>query len=269
MLDHKYTNANLRLAHLKGNDRVRALLSKRACEQHDYMLLLGHVTRTVSGPCDDMFGNSYGYVESKKFHEIEEPDEKTLDIDLIVNENGTQFAKDVPMKISDIIQPLFFEERDPDKEDYEGYTGNEGVSATHFYHDTCMILVPKRCSIDFSFIKASKKAANVPAWLWRLVQEHENESTDSRRTDILRLCHLIITDLVKQAGWYPRYYSHPRTGDDPDELVKLVLKVALRMKEPEIIEQTARLMTIPMPLKVFKYIGTLLQHLQWNQIVPA
>lgn len=27
-------------------------------------------------------------------------------------------------------------ERDPDDEDYEGYTGNAGASATHWYRDT-------------------------------------------------------------------------------------------------------------------------------------
>lgn len=35
-----------------------------------------------------------------------------------------------------IVQPDLYEsDREPDDEDFEGYTGNEGASATHWYRD--------------------------------------------------------------------------------------------------------------------------------------
>lgn len=41
LLDHKYTDADLCLAHLKGKDRAKAMLAKETCEAKGFKLFLG------------------------------------------------------------------------------------------------------------------------------------------------------------------------------------------------------------------------------------
>ena len=49
--------------------------------------------------------------------------------------DGTLLAKNIALAEDNFIQEKVFD-RDPDKEDYEGYMGNSGPDATHFYHDS-------------------------------------------------------------------------------------------------------------------------------------
>ena len=46
-----------------------------------------------------------------------------------------EVARDIELNISDFLYTDAFD-RDPDDEEYEGYTGNEGASATHIYRET-------------------------------------------------------------------------------------------------------------------------------------
>ena len=47
--------------------------------------------------------------------------------------------KGIPINEKDIVQDDPFD-RAPDEEDYEGYIGNAGSSATHFYRNSCRVL---------------------------------------------------------------------------------------------------------------------------------
>lgn len=48
--------------------------------------------------------------------------------------DGILLAKNVALAEDNFIQEVL--DRDPDKEDYEGYMGNSGPDATHFYQDS-------------------------------------------------------------------------------------------------------------------------------------
>ena len=52
--------------------------------------------------------------------------------------DGTLLAKNIALSEVNLVQENVFD-RAPDKEDYEGYMGNSGPDATHFYHDTVRI----------------------------------------------------------------------------------------------------------------------------------
>ena len=49
--------------------------------------------------------------------------------------DGTLLAKNIALSEVNLVQDNIFD-RDPDKEDYQGYMGNWGPEATHFYHNT-------------------------------------------------------------------------------------------------------------------------------------
>lgn len=50
--------------------------------------------------------------------------------------DGQEIARDVYFDEDNIVQEDPFAESMPDKEEFEGHTGNEGSSTTHFYHRT-------------------------------------------------------------------------------------------------------------------------------------
>jgi hypothetical protein len=50
--------------------------------------------------------------------------------------NGNLVTEKVNINEEDFLEENPFKDKKPDDEDYSGFTGNEGVSATHWYRDT-------------------------------------------------------------------------------------------------------------------------------------
>ena len=145
-LDHKYTEANLSLNRLKSLDKLRAGYLRDACAKAGICFYLASMERSMSGCCDEdddggygRYGGCGGYgrrrCDPDDYHIIEELTEESLALKRLVEADGHFFAEDVSVSEDDIAQEDPFE-RSPDEEDYEGYTGNAGASATHWYRDT-------------------------------------------------------------------------------------------------------------------------------------
>lgn len=56
----------------------------------------------------------------------------------MVDLDGHVLGQEITIQEDDIVQEDPFE-RGPDDEDYEGYTGNVGASAPHWYRDTVSV----------------------------------------------------------------------------------------------------------------------------------
>jgi hypothetical protein len=65
----------------------------------------------------------------------------------VVDLNGVTVAEDYSINETDFVEDFPFDDRDPDDEDYSGFTGNEGVSATHWYRDSV-----SNCIINIQFL---------------------------------------------------------------------------------------------------------------------
>lgn len=137
LLQHQYTEASLCYDGLKGHDQQVAAHLREACQEHGFYLYLANLKKTVEGGCDeDDYDGYYGRSHKSGFHEItEEVDSETI-LERIVELDGTELDKNLDFDESFFIQADPFENEEPDDEEYSGYTGNEGVSATHFYHRT-------------------------------------------------------------------------------------------------------------------------------------
>ncbi|KAI4198509.1 MAG: hypothetical protein LQ350_005238 [Teloschistes chrysophthalmus] len=68
-------------------------------------------------------------------HLIEEVLDTSLEIKRLVDLDGNLLGRGMDVDEEDFIQDDLFA-RDPDHEDYEGYMGNWGPDATHFYYDS-------------------------------------------------------------------------------------------------------------------------------------
>ncbi len=147
-LDHEYTDASLCFQSLKGLDKVKAEYLREICPQVGVGFYLASMERTEYGPCEDDYqehGYGYGYDEyeedeeeignSGANHTLEEVLQESIQLKRMIDLDGSLIARDISIEVEDIVQEEPFA-RDPDKEDFEDYTGNAGASATHFYHDT-------------------------------------------------------------------------------------------------------------------------------------
>lgn len=135
--DHKYTDANLKFQSLKGLDKVKAEYLREVSARANAAFYLASMERTVEGSCEgDYSGYSrWGRRSTQDMHTIEDVVEKSLELKRMIDLDESVLAREIPIAESDIVQSDLFD-RDPDQEDFEGYTGNAGASATHFYHDT-------------------------------------------------------------------------------------------------------------------------------------
>ena len=129
-LEHQYTNDSLNLKSRKDVDQRRAQLVLKACKDSNFDLYLASLEREVSGLCDD-----YGS-DSCEIHELINETERSLCLHQIVDLDGLTRLSTVVISKDDIIQDAPFDDRDPDEEDFRGYTGNEGATATQWYRES-------------------------------------------------------------------------------------------------------------------------------------
>lgn len=134
LFEHQYTDASLCYNGLKGHDHQVAAHLRNVCVEYGFCFYLANLERSVSGGCDEYDG--YGRGHSAGFHDLIEEYDKQTSLKRIVELDGSEVAQDLEFKEELFIQHEPFKGAEPDDEDYSGFTGNEGVSATHFYHRT-------------------------------------------------------------------------------------------------------------------------------------
>ena len=147
-LDHKYTDASIRLNSLKGADLLRAQRLFSVCDQVGFTLYLASLGKQVHGSAES---NNNGYCDrydddeegsDGEFHAIEDVIDETLKLTRVVDTDGNVIATDLDIEEDDIVQPDPYEDRDPDEDSYEGWTGNAGATSTRWYKDSVLVLVP-------------------------------------------------------------------------------------------------------------------------------
>ena len=131
MLEHKYTDANLKFELLKGKDQHTARSLLEACPKEDFCVYVANLIRSVCGGCEEY--------DDEDIHPIDEVYEEDLYLSKVVDLHGAVIATRLQFNEDNIVQKNPFA-RDPDDEEYTGFTGNEGVSTTHFFRDSVSIL---------------------------------------------------------------------------------------------------------------------------------
>jgi hypothetical protein len=153
LFEHLYTDASLCYNHLKGHDLQVTSHLREVCNDHGFLFFLGNLETRISGQCeeyDDYYswhgGAYYGGEDSDddEIHPLIDVYERTAELTRVVELDGTLVVQNLFFDVGNLTRQ--FEHEDPDEEeDYSGFTGNEGVSATHLYRRTVGIF----CYADF------------------------------------------------------------------------------------------------------------------------
>lgn len=153
-LNHEYTEASLHYRALKGKDMAKARALKEVCDETGFCFFLATLERMVQGGCDESYDDfGYGFEEEYNsdeeeeysgysscrtygdHHDLTEIYQEELKLKRVVDLDGNIVAEDVAVDEEKILADAPYEDREPDAEDFSGFTGNEGVSATHWYRD--------------------------------------------------------------------------------------------------------------------------------------
>lgn len=242
ILEHEYSVANLCFDQLKGKDQFRTRFLLEACQSQGFCLFFADLEHTQFGSVDEdeddaRWGNGPDY------HEFIDEIESKWKLQTVFQRDGSQIAQDIALEEEDLLETVDFGEIEPDDEECDGWTGNEGCTATQFYHRTCVVIVPKAHRFDFL---STAEYFNVQEYIDLLLTEiRDDTSSVALREELDKVCELAIVEKKKNKG----------SVGVPDMELASIGKATLCLDRPDLLEKLARVTSRPVPVDLFQELG--------------
>lgn len=235
VLDHEYTQAGLTYHALKGIDRAKADVLFAAARQIGWDASLALVTKWESGSAEPSGDYGYGYERSYRRsryhyedddegdegddgeHEMGEVFDESLTAEHFGDADGNRLAFDpIPLDDDEIISETPLNEGEPDEEDFEGYTGNAGMTLERWYHRAAIVLWPAESRFDV-LCEAGVQAA--VGGLEQMVQQWKQAKNSERaalQPPCLEFARRIIAHWPERnfASGHPVDYGAENYGED-------------------------------------------------------
>ncbi|KAI9712170.1 MAG: hypothetical protein M1812_007008 [Candelaria pacifica] len=186
----------------------------------------------------------------------------------VVELDGSEVAKELTLGEYEIVQKDPFA-KGPNNEDFSGWTGNEGTTATHYYRSTVALLMPSAMKLQFLFESAVLGHVDVGKWIERSLQAYRDERSDKSREDLEELCDCVTThnmtsrlaiDLSKQEqkahgilnpnGYVPEYQK-----PFSDDVLGVIVKAHLQTGSLKRAQRAVSLISKTTPLWIFSEFG--------------
>lgn len=129
LLEHQYTEANLKLPLLKSQDLRQALAIKEACLKTRCHMFLATFEHMKNGPTVEEEYEDH----TSGFHRLDDVLEEETYFTTVYDEDGNKVAGKTIVTTESLLDEETWEDAEADEEDYEGYQGNWGCTATHWY----------------------------------------------------------------------------------------------------------------------------------------
>ena len=222
-LDHRYTQDGLAMDKLKGIDRARAEVLFEAAEQADCVAHLALVTLWQSGSAEGGYDEySYGRGRGRRYRWSDDEDDED-DYD----ETGTDYEMgeiydwslsadhwsdrqghkvrlgDIHLDESEIVADEALDEAEPNREDFEGYTGNAGMTLERWYHRAAVVIWPR--SKHFHVLCSAGTDASIGG-LEPLVKRLKR-ATKAKREELRRECLAFASAILD--SWESRSRGYP------------------------------------------------------------
>ncbi|KAK5123058.1 hypothetical protein LTR85_003254 [Meristemomyces frigidus] len=213
---------------------------------------------------------SWNEPSSAGHHTITDETDSSLQLKRVVDTEGVETMKDVNIEEECIIQEDPFEDRDPDEEAYEGFTGNAGASATHWYRDTVMVIVKREKLMNFKLRSystggtySSGRKDMLPLLERYLGYAMASPHGMQSRQDVMAICDHVISRNSRDR--YDRF-SDEVVGKVVVALVTSYTNQSMLSIEPAVkcVSERGRL-----PLEAFAALGTVVQAVNFALLRPA
>ncbi len=133
MLTHKYSEAGLSFRTLKNTDRAIADVLVNATKEESFHLFLGIVSLT-----QHWSATTYGYDD----YDLDDLYEEELTAHGLVSPSG-KTIKELSLNKDAVMPEDVFEDAEPDEEEFEEATGNEGATVDKMYQHAALLMWPK------------------------------------------------------------------------------------------------------------------------------
>jgi hypothetical protein len=234
-LEHQYTQEGLTWDALKGVDRARADALLEAAQQAGCQAHLALLTFHESGSAVDD-GSSYGYRrrwdgydEDTGPHEMDEVFETSLTADHWSDSQGNRLPLgEIRVEEDELLDPDSLRDVEPE-EDYEGYTGNEGMTLDRWYRHAALFVWPNRRHFEVLCGAGSEHAIESLKLLVKRWRKAGKKAAAVLRTDCLAFAAAII-ETWEEKPYAPRYYGEEQAGPCP------LLPLLALLDEPALVK---------------------------------
>ncbi|KAI0842867.1 hypothetical protein F5Y06DRAFT_75227 [Hypoxylon sp. FL0890] len=252
VLAHKYTEANISYEGLKPSDLEVVKSLREVCPELSFDLFLTTLEKKESGlPEGDQFRpyyrNGYDRYEEKGgvHHALEEVHDVSYCSKYIFDLGGSKLVSYVPLDMHNILHGKAFEDK-PDEEDYEGFMGNWGPTATHWYRLSALVIIPCQGTVSFLLSDGPKYLSKenfraLCTYFTTRCTESSSERSHAQLYEFVSATCYSSSSLSK----YNRL-----AGND---LLK-VLQTSILIQEPELLDLILANNEAPIPIDFFKWI---------------
>jgi hypothetical protein len=192
-LEHQYTQEGLTWDALKGVDRAWAQVLAEAARQADCQVHLALLTYHESGSAEggDYYGRHYHrrgrWYNDEDDDDYDEADASDYEMGEIFETSLTAThwsdpeGKRVPfgeldVEVDEVLDPEAIQDVEPE-EDFEGYTGNAGMTLDRWYRHAAIILWPNQRHFDILCDAGTQSAvAGLGLWVKRWQQADKEEA---------------------------------------------------------------------------------------------
>lgn len=142
ILDHKYTQNGLTSDALKGVDRAKAHALFEAARRTGCQAHLALVTLWQCGSAEPTGGYGYGYgYDDDDSHEMGEVIDESLTAEHFTDWEGNRLSfGEMHLKEDEIVSREPLSAGEADEEEFEGYTGNAGMTLDRWYHRAAVVV---------------------------------------------------------------------------------------------------------------------------------
>lgn len=223
-LEHQYTQEGLTWDALKGVDRARADALLEAARQAGCQAHLALLTFHESGSAVD-HGYSYGrrrrwggYEDDAGPHEMEEVFETSLTADHWSDSQGNRLPLgEIRVEEDELLDPDALRDVEPE-EDFEGYTGNAGMTLDRWYRHAALFVWSNKRHFEVLCGAGSEHAVESLKPLVKRWQTAGKKASAALRADCIAFAAAII------ATWKEKPYARRYPGEkaEPCPLLPLL-----------------------------------------------
>ncbi|CAH0055571.1 unnamed protein product [Clonostachys solani] len=237
VLDHEYTQANIRLSSLKARDLAQVRALQEASNSVPFEIFLALLEKEERGGVeDDYYDRGYRNrfydddedeeEEDEGYHHIIDVFDQSYTIKTLVDFEGRVVTENVSFETEDLLQEDCFDDMEGEEE-YEGFMGNSAV-----------VIVPKDSVVNFlncdqhSRLSHANVQSLISYWAHRSVH---GEAPDNDIAVVEKLCDKAWSRYLEPDM---RIYGLPNPPFE-GETMGNVLKAALHLQRYDIFERNA------------------------------
>ena len=216
LLEHEYSQEGLTYDALKGVDRVRAEVLFAAARETACDASLALVTQWESGSAEPT--GDYGYRGRRRRHYYDDDSDdfdeagehimgevfdESLSAEHFSDAEGHSLAfGEIPLSQREIVAETPLNAGQPFKEDFEGYTGNAGMTLERWYHRAAVLLWPVGSRFDVlceNGVQTAVGGLEPMVQLWKKAKKSDKAALQQQCLDF---ASRIITN------WPPREFTY-------------------------------------------------------------